>query len=172
MISFVKTLKTLLLLEDMNFLLTNRIPRALATRLMGRFSRVEHPLIVRVSIFLWGLFADLKLEEARQKHFKSVHDCFVRELLPGARPICGDPDILISPCDGIVGEFGMIKDQQLFQAKGFPYSLKDLLLTESLVKTWQNGCFLTIRITSSMYHRRYIALAGAAHPRAHEIGDT
>ena len=93
MISFVKTLKTLLLLEDMNFLLTNRIPRALATRLMGRFSRVEHPLIVRVSIFLWGLFADLKLEEARQKHFKSVHDCFVRELLPGARPICGDPDI-------------------------------------------------------------------------------
>ena len=172
MISFVKTLKTLLLLEDMNFLLTNRIPRALATRLMGRFSRVEHPLIVRVSIFLWGLFADLKLEEARQKQFKSVHDCFVRELLPGARPICGDPDILISPCDGIVGEFGMIKDQQLFQAKGFPYSLKDLLLTESLVKTWQNGCFLTIRITSSMYHRFHAPEDGRLQRVRYISGDT
>ena len=31
--------------ERLNFLLTNRIPRHWLTLLMGRFSKVEHPLI-------------------------------------------------------------------------------------------------------------------------------
>ena len=29
--------------EDLNFLLTNRIPRAALTRFMGWFSKIEHP---------------------------------------------------------------------------------------------------------------------------------
>jgi phosphatidylserine decarboxylase len=31
--------------EDLNFLLTNRIPRAALTRFVGWFSKIEHPLI-------------------------------------------------------------------------------------------------------------------------------
>ena len=31
--------------EDVNFLLTNRIPRRLLTRFMGWFSRIEQPLV-------------------------------------------------------------------------------------------------------------------------------
>ena len=31
--------------EDINFLLTNRIPRRLATKLIGWFSRIEQPLV-------------------------------------------------------------------------------------------------------------------------------
>ena len=33
--------------EDLNFLLTNRIPRRLLTRFMGWLSRIEQPLAVR-----------------------------------------------------------------------------------------------------------------------------
>ena len=36
--------------EDLNFLLTNRIPRRLATRFMGWFSRIEQPLVRDLSI--------------------------------------------------------------------------------------------------------------------------
>ena len=31
--------------EDLNFLLTNRLPRRLATRFVGWFSKIEQPLI-------------------------------------------------------------------------------------------------------------------------------
>jgi phosphatidylserine decarboxylase len=41
----------------------------------------------------------------------------------------------------------------LLQAKGFPYSLKDLLDDPSLVEHYKNGTYVTLRLTSSMYHR-------------------
>ena len=47
--------------EDLNFLLTNRIPRAALTRFMGHFSKIENPLLRDASIGLWRLFSDLDL---------------------------------------------------------------------------------------------------------------
>src|SRR5215470_10675922 len=78
--------------EDINFLLTNRIPRRLMTRFIGWFSRIEQP--------------------------------FIRELRPGARPIDQSAEMLVSPCDAVVGASGAIADTRLFQIKGFPYTLE------------------------------------------------
>src|ERR1700681_4242315 len=88
--------------EDINFLLTNRIPRRLATQFVGWFSKIEQPAIRDLSIRLWRFFSDLDLSEAKKSHFRSMHDCFIRELRDGARPVEQDPKILVSPCDGIV----------------------------------------------------------------------
>jgi phosphatidylserine decarboxylase len=44
--------------EDINFLLTNRIPRRLLTRFMGWFSKIEHPLVRDLSIGIWRLFSE------------------------------------------------------------------------------------------------------------------
>ena len=73
--------------EDFNFLVTNRIPRRLATQFMGWFSKFENPLVRDLSIAVWRLFADPDLAEAAKPQFTSLHDCFVRELKSGARPI-------------------------------------------------------------------------------------
>ena len=43
--------------EALNFALTNRLPRRLATRLMGWLSKVEQPLVRNVSIGIWRLSA-------------------------------------------------------------------------------------------------------------------
>ncbi len=139
--------------EDLNFLLTNRIPRAAVTRFMGWFSKIENPLVRDASIALWRLFSDLDLSEAKKTHFKSLHDCFTRELKPGLRPYDPDPNIVASPSDAIIGAFGTIRDGELFQIKGAPYSLADLLGDAALVETHRNGRFVTLRLTSSMYHR-------------------
>ncbi len=139
--------------EDLNFLLTNRVPRAALTRFMGWFSKIENPLVRDLSIGLWRLFSDLDLTEARQTHFKSLHDCFTRELKPGLRPVDPDPNIVASPSDGIIGAFGSIRDGELFQIKGAPYSRNDLLGDAALVDEHRNGRFVTLRLTSSMYHR-------------------
>jgi phosphatidylserine decarboxylase len=139
--------------EDLNFLLTNRIPRAAVTRFMGWFSKIENPVIRDFSIACWRLFSDLDLSEARKTNFKSLHDCFTRELRPGLRPTDPDPSIVVSPSDAIVGAFGAIADTELFQVKGANYSLLDLLGAPELVEAHRNGRFITLRLTSSMYHR-------------------
>ena len=139
--------------EDINFLLTNRIPRRLLTQFVGWLSQIEQPLIRDASIGLWRLFSDLDLRDAEKTQFRSMHDCFTRALKEGARPIDGRADILVSPCDAIVGACGAIAGTRLYQAKGFPYPLEDLLCDRELVKTYRNGCYVTLRLTAGMYHR-------------------
>src|SRR5262249_29888004 len=103
--------------EDINFLVTNRIPRRLVTQFMVWFSHIVEPLISDATISLWRFFSGLDLSEAKQTRFRSMHDCFIRELKEGARPICDDPGILVSPCDAIVGACGTIAGTDLFQIK-------------------------------------------------------
>src|SRR5687767_14021675 len=135
--------------EELNFLLTNRIPRRLVTRFMGWFSKIEQPLVRDLSLFVWQQFAELELDDAEERTFKSMHDCFIRKLRPGARPIVDDPQLLVSPCDAIVGACGGIDGVELIQAKGFPYSLHDLLADPALVAQYRDGHYVTLRLTSS-----------------------
>jgi len=139
--------------EDFNFLVTNRIPRRLATQFMGWFSKIENPVIRDLSIAVWRLFADPDLAEAAKPRFTSLHDCFVRELKSGARSIDPDPSVMVSPCDGIVGASGRIDGDLLIQAKGLTYTLPELLADPDLVARYRNGHYVTLRLSSSMYHR-------------------
>ena len=139
--------------EDLNFLLTNRIPRAAVTRFMGWFSQIENPLVCAASIACWRLFSDLDLSEAKKTEFKSLHDCFTRELKEGLRPFDQDQHLVASPSDAIIGAYGAIEGTDLFQIKGANYSLKDLLGDDEVVERHRNGRFITLRLTSSMYHR-------------------
>jgi len=139
--------------EDLNFLLTNRIPRRLLTQFMGWFSQIEQPLVRDFSIGLWRFFSNLDLRDARNTQFRSMHDCFTRQLKDGARPVDRSADILVSPCDAIVGATGTIAGTDLYQVKGFPYTLEELLCDPNLVEAHRDGRYVTLRLTSSMYHR-------------------
>ena len=139
--------------ENLNFLLTNRIPRRWLTLLVGRLSKVRNPIVRDTSIAIWKLFSDLDLSEARKTRFDSLHDCFTRELKEGARPVDADPNLLTSPSDGIIGACGQVTDGMVLQAKGFPYSVVDLVGDPVLAERYRNGTYVTLRLTSSMYHR-------------------
>jgi len=139
--------------ERVNFVLTNRLPRRWLTLFMGWVSRLEYPWLCRILLRTWGLFTVLDLSEARKTSFKSLQEFFTRELKQGARRVDPDPDIVVSPCDGIVGEMGKVQEGSVLQAKGFPYTLMDLLEDEELVSNYLNGSFVTLRLASNMYHR-------------------
>jgi len=158
--------------EDLNFLLTNRIPRHLATRFMGWWSRIENPVIRDLSIGVWRLFAAPNLDEAAKPAFTSLHDCFIRSLKPGARPIDTDPAVMISPCDAIVGACGPIAGVDVIQAKGFPYTLHDLLADPELVARYRDGQYVTLRLTSSMYHRFHAPHDARVEKVTYISGDT
>lgn len=139
--------------EKLNFLLTNRIPRRALTQFMGWFSRIEQPLVRDISIAVWRLFSDVDLSDARDTHFRSLRDCFVRKLKDCARPVDANPHVLVSPCDAIVGASGMIANDILLQVKGFPYTLEELLCDANLAAVYRDGCYVTLRLTAGMYHR-------------------
>jgi phosphatidylserine decarboxylase len=139
--------------EDINFLLTNRVPRRVLTHFMGWLSRIEQPWVCTVGMALWRLFSDLDLSDAKKTRFTSLHDCFTRELKAGARPIDPDPRVLVSPCDALVGACGTVIEGSALQAKGYSYPLRDLLGDAALVRYYQGGQYVTLRLTSSMYHR-------------------
>jgi phosphatidylserine decarboxylase len=147
------TFRQLLLQEDLNFLLTNRVPRIALTRFMGWFSKIRNPLVCRASIGLWRLCTDLDLGDAREQRFASLHDCFTRELKPGSRTVDPDPSVLTSPCDAIVGACGAAEGTQVFQAKGFPYRMEDLFGPTGDTAPFRDGTYVTLRLTSAMYHR-------------------
>ena len=139
--------------EDLNFLLTNRLPRRWLTLFTGWLSRLEQPLVRDFCIAIWRIFSELDLSEARATEFKSLHECFTRELKAGARRIDPDPAVVVSPCDAIIGAMGQVAAGSVLQAKGFPYSLIDLLGDDELVRSYLKGTYVTLRLASGMYHR-------------------
>ncbi len=162
----------LLLQEDLNFLLTNRVPRIFLTRLIGRLSKIQNPALARLTIGAWRLFTDLDLSEAKESQFSSLHDCFTRELRLGTRPIDSARDVMTSPCDGIVGAYGTVQGERLFQAKGFPYLLRDLFGSEAAAAPFQDGCYVTLRLKSSMYHRFHSPADATVEHVTYISGDT
>ena len=157
--------------EDINFLLTNRVPRIALTRFVGWFSKIRSPLLARASIAVWRLFTDLDLSDARQQRFESLHDCFTRELVDGAREVDTRAEIVASPSDAIVGACGKVVRGQLFQAKGMPYAMRDLFGPGHDITPFEGGIYVTLRLTSAMYHRFHAPQEGVLEHVSYLSGD-
>jgi phosphatidylserine decarboxylase len=83
-----------------------------------------------------------------------------------------DPAVLVSPCDGVVGEMGPVVAGSVLQAKGFPYTLMDLLGDAALVRTYLEGTFVTLRLRSDMYHRFHAPYDCRVEQVTYVSGDT
>jgi phosphatidylserine decarboxylase len=158
--------------DGLNYLLTNRIPRRSLTRFVGWLAKAEQPLVRDLSIAVWRQFSDLDLSEARKTTFRSLHDCFIRELKEGARPIDPRLDILTSPSDAIVGTSGRIVDGVMLQVKGSAYALEELVRDPALVAAYRHGTYVTLRLTASMYHRFHAPHDCHVEQVRHIAGDT
>ncbi|SEK59939.1 phosphatidylserine decarboxylase [Roseateles sp. YR242] len=158
--------------EDLNFLLTNRVPRLALTRFMGWYSRIDSPLLTRISVAVWRLFTELDLDEAEPRHYRSLREVFTRRLRAGARPVETAPGALVSPCDAIVGAFGPVHRGMALQAKGMAYGIADLFGDAQRAAPYLNGSFLTLRLTSAMYHRFHAPADLTIERVTHIAGDT
>ena len=157
--------------DTLQFWIGNRVPRRTLTRLFGWFSRIEQPWVRDLSLAVWRATSALDLSDAKHATFKSVHDCFTRELVPGARPFDPDPAIVASPCDAIVGACGAVVDGTAFQAKGSAYRLDELLVSAQLAQRFRDGCYVTLRLTPSMYHRFHAPYACRVRRITYVAGD-
>ena len=93
--------------------------------------------------------------------YANVHELFVRELKPGARPIAQGAE-LVSPVDGRLSQHGDLDSPELrmIQAKGRSYVLRHLLRDAELAERFSGGCFAVIYLAPFNYHRIHSPVQG------------
>ena len=84
--------------------------------------------------------------------YRSFNAFFTRSLKEGARPFDMDPDVLCSPCDGLVSAYTISRSRH-FSIKHTDYTLDQLLKDRKLASRYTGGTALVFRLTVSDYHR-------------------
>jgi len=132
-------------------------PRVWGSQLAGRLASLPLPRLLRQPVL--GLFVNhyqVNLDEAEKNliEYTSLQDFFTRKLKTGLRPQeAPAPGYLNSPVDGTILSEGRIHQGALFQAKGKPYTLGELLLNESDLAVFEGGSFMTLYLAPYNYHR-------------------
>ncbi len=99
--------------------------------------------------------------KSKATDFSCFNDFFTRALKPEVRPLATEKNALLSPVDGAISEFGLIKQGRLIQAKGIDYSLTELLGdNDALSERFQEGQFITIYLSPKDYHRIHMPITG------------
>lgn len=135
------------------------LPKNWVSAMAGRFakSRFSRPVIRP-----FARKFQINLDEAALpvEAYETLLDFFVRELKPGVRPIATDDNLMVSPVDGKVAQFGHLDRGELIQAKGHTYTAAALLADESEAKRFAGGQYITIYLSPQDYHRIHTPAAG------------
>jgi phosphatidylserine decarboxylase len=101
--------------------------------------------------------------------YKTFNDFFTRPLKPDARPIAQVD--FICPVDGAISQFGVIKQGQIFQAKGHEYTASALLAgNQKLANQFSNGLFACLYLSPKDYHRIHMPCDGKLMSMAYVPG--
>lgn len=143
--------------------LLGRLPQGALSRGFGALA--DLPLPPRLRRPVLGLFArsvgiDLAEAELPLEAYASLNAFFVRRLRPGLRRWPADARLAGSPVDGVVGQFGPVRDGRIIQAKGRWYSATALLDDEEEARRFDGGVFLTLYLSPRHYHRIHAPLGG------------
>ena len=102
--------------------------------------------------------------------YASFNDFFTRALKPAARPLA--QATWICPVDGAISQFGPIKGQQIFQAKGHEYTATALVGGDAaLAAEFRNGSFATLYLSPRDYHRIHMPAKGRLLRMIHVPGE-
>jgi phosphatidylserine decarboxylase len=149
------------------------LPKQLLTHLAGRFASQARGNTT-TSVVRWFVKKyQVNMTEALNPNINSYatfNDFFTRALKPEARPLATAE--LICPVDGAISQFGDIKQDQIFQAKGHSYSTTALVGGDStLAAQFQNGSFATLYLSPKDYHRIHMPCDGTLKRMIYVPGD-
>ncbi|OTG95737.1 archaetidylserine decarboxylase [Acinetobacter sp. ANC 3832] len=139
------------------------VPQQQLSRVVGKVAESEHPLVKNVVIQAFKAKYGIDLSIAQQTDalkFKSFNDFFTRALKDGVREIDADPKSVVCPADGAISQIGLVKDGDVFQAKGQSFSVEKLIGDPQLAEPFKNGEFATVYLSPKDYHRVHMPFAG------------
>ena len=150
-------------------------PKHALTRFMGKLAALEGGKVT-IMVINWFIGQyNVNMSEAlnsKPESYKTFNDFFVRELKYGARPIDEEPNTLSHPADACVSQFGSIKEDLLFQAKGHYFEICDLVGgDQTLADEFISGDFATLYLSPSDYHRVHMPCDGTLRQMIYIPGD-
>ncbi|NUM34280.1 MAG: phosphatidylserine decarboxylase [Candidatus Brocadiae bacterium] len=144
------------------YIILKILPKNLLSRIIGYFAERKLPAcFVRLWIKIFQKIYKIDMKEVETASYKNFNEFFTRSLKKEARPIDGNPQSIVSPVDGVIGCFGKIENNTLFQAKGISYSLQHLVVNQEYAALFQNGLYITLYLSPRHYHRIHCPVAGS-----------
>jgi phosphatidylserine decarboxylase len=119
----------------------------------------------RLSAFIIPSYArvfQIQQEEMEKelKSYRTLHELFTRRLQEGKRPIDAEPRSVVSPVDGVLEDYGPIKEEKEFIIKEKRYSIIDMLGNEKNAEPYKGGTYMVLYLSPSHYHRIHSPLSG------------
>lgn len=149
------------ILLPMNIFFQTCMPQHALSRLMGCFGNCTWPWVKTPFIKRFVKTYGVDLSEAQRTQvsdYDSFNDFFTRQLKRGARQFDHPYEDILSPADGLLSQFGAIREGRCIQAKGIDFTVADLLADDQLATEFQSGQFATIYLSPKDYHRVHMPM--------------
>lgn len=144
-------------------LLLNILPKRMISKIMENIANFQFPSwIMEKIILIYSSLLKVNLDEAEHpvSHYKTLNEFFIRRLKKGVRPIDNNPKTIISPVDGTIMDFGLIKEDKMVQVKGIEFSVCDLIKEERYHNAFIDGHYMIIYLSPKDYHRIHSPVDG------------
>lgn len=92
--------------------------------------------------------------------YKSLHELFIRNLVPDARQINEEGNSIVSPVDGLIADIGVVSPECTFHVKNQYYSLEEMLGKHEKAKRYMNGTYIILYLSPRDYHRIHTPFSG------------
>ena len=139
------------------------LPQHALSWLAGKILSSQHVRLKNALIRKFISTYHVNMQEAAQSDlaaYPSFHDFFIRHLKPGVRTFPLNDKIIASPVDGTISQIGLLRGNQLIQAKAKSFSLEALLASEEAATSFMDGAFTTIYLAPKDYHRIHMPVTG------------
>jgi phosphatidylserine decarboxylase len=155
--------------ETLEYLYGDRVGKLLLEHVLTRrsFSRL-YGLLKRtrgsrrkIGEFIETLGVDTTEIEKPLEAYGSLDEFFSRRLRPGARPVDGDPDHLLSPCDGRALAWQCLGGRDL-TVKNTRTTIPELIGDPAVATGFADPAVLLVRLAAADYHRCHFPAEGTA----------
>ncbi len=135
--------------------------------------RLPQP-ILRPVIHAYGAVVGVDMDAVREPPggFPTFGDFFARRLRFDLRPVCEDPDAMVSPCDGEVTSAGALDEsgETNLAVKGRTWSAGDVVGGPESAAKFAGGGFAVIYLHPRDYHRVHVPFDGRVRRVRHVPG--
>lgn len=154
----------MMMMRDQTFMTLMRLlPKSALSSAVGLATRARAPAKVhQAAMRVFARMYQVNLDEAERSivEYPTFAQFFTRKLKPGAREIDARPEVVASPCDGAISEFGTIHQGRCLQAKGLSFPVDKLLGEARRALNFEGGQFATIYLAPRDYHRFHSPVSG------------
>ena len=139
------------------------LPKNGFSRFCGIIAELRLPgifLIPMIRLFIKAFRVDMSEAIEPVTAYPTFNAFFTRRLKPETRPINSPSNVVISPVDGTIGQFGLIVKGNMIQAKGLNYTIADLLDDPARAREYEDGHYITFYLAPHNYHRIHSPVSG------------